>query len=994
MTHTLKLAINRHIINKIESQSDPRWEIFTAQCENVELTIAEFSDHINQGHAFCAQHKNRKKNANFIGTNIVTVDIDKDMTVEQALADPFVRQYGTLLYTTPSHTPDQHRFRLIFMSDRIITDSEEMKLAYKGIIRKFGGDDSCSDACRGFFGSTGSNPIILGNVLPNDELTKLIVLGGEKRVSATVCSDTGNELGGKSTQTSSDPLEKNQMVKLARGLGRMVLLADLPKWTSIHCPKHFDNKPSAFVVTNKDGINGVRCHKCCASFWPQSELWKKRKPYNFYEIEDFVREQDYVQTPANFYDMDAEDAHPSLLDDAPGERNNHILNEKYLPNIPLHEGVTFVRSPKGSGKTEWLQKIVNHCREKHLSVLLVGHRQLLIQGLAKRLGLICYFYTQGGQLKNNQSDEYYSVCVDSIGKLLRPGLDQYDVIIMDESEQVFSHLTADTLRSKRRICYQKLFYFLRSAKSVIFTDADLGPVTIVAACESVKANMPYQFYLNEYKESRCDFHYYESEDHLVQEMIDTIRGGGRHYVCTNSKNKAENLLEAIRYEFGAKRKTMLVTSDTAGNADVKHFVNNIKTEILNYDVVVASPTLGTGIDITFMEQAQHIDTVYGFFVSRVNTHFDIDQQLSRVRHPKLIKAWVTPERFNFETEADVIRNEVLDNAALNDALMCFEDDGRPKLDDSYLNVYASVTAMQRASKNNLRTNLLNLRVRNGWTVQNVAMLPELAKDGKRRTKDAKDVLTEKRAAHICDAGKITPETYQELYAISKQGIKLTRDEEHAMRRHEIEAFYREEISKELISLDDNGKYRDQVRMMQIYLAPLQYLLDRSSAERKAGRFVTDMTTGPLKKVMLYDLLEAAGLADTTTLVKTGVIVSEKSLATFTAMCRARASKIQELFGLKVHKNTMQTLGRILDLIGLKNCPATREKVNGKTTYYYELDVGTLNSVRDIVDRRMSISTNSAPEISGGTNGRSAVWDAMRLRERKMRTDMPVLTEPV
>jgi hypothetical protein len=964
MQHTLKLAINRHIINKIEFDPDPRWEIFTAKCENVELTLAEFADHINQGHAFCAQHAKRKRNGNFTGTNVLAVDIDKRWTVEQALSDLFVQRYASLLYTTPSHTAEEHHFRIVFVLDRVITDAAEMRIAYQGIIRKFGGDESCKDACRGFFGSTDSKPVIIGNVLPNEELAKIITLGGQSRISDRICGDTGGELGGKATQRSNDPLEKDQLVQLARGSGRLVSLADLPKGMGIHCPVHRDRSPSAFVVVSKAGVNGVRCHTCASTFWPPSELRRKRKPYDFYEIEDIVMQMEYDQD-SDHYDEDDADAPPGIRAHAQSERTAYTFSSQFLPDIEIDNGVTFVRSPKGSGKTQWLENVVKRCRLLNQSVLLVGHRQTLIQGIARRLKLTCYFYTEGGKIKNNQSDEYYAICVDSIGKLLRPNFDQYDVVIIDEAEQVFSHLTASTLRGKRRTCYVKLFYYLRAAKSVIVADADLGPITVGAVCESIKPDTPYRFYLNRYKESRCDFHYYEDHDHLVEVMIETVRTGGRHFVSTNSKKKAEVLLEAIRREFGDKRNTMLVTSETTSDAGVQHFVNNIKSEILTYDVTMASPTLGTGVDITFPNEEQLVDTVFGFFVPRVNTHFDIDQQLSRVRHPKAIKAWVTPERFGFETEPDVIRNEVLDSAALNDVLIGYEEDGRPKLDEGYLNVYAQVTGISRASKNNLRENLLNLRLRNGWKVEHVLKDADSSKEGKKRIDQSKDELAARRADNICTAKKITAEEYRDLHEKAQKGTLLTKDEGYSMRRHEVESFYREEISLDLIGLDDDGRYREKVRTMQIYLTPLHQLNAKSLDERQAGHFVTDAKLEPVKKMMLFKLLNAAGMADEHALIKTDVIVSQPTLAAFAEVCQTDAGKIMELFGVNVrtkdmHTKAKQNLSKILELIGLEHEPAIREKVNGVTTYKYALDVDSWDLVRSVIDKRMGEIVSPAP----------------------------------
>ncbi|MFM0390772.1 plasmid replication protein, CyRepA1 family [Paraburkholderia phytofirmans] len=963
MERKFKCAVNRHIINKIQTPQDP--EIFTTGFENGEFTIEELAAYINQGYAVTAQHKGRKRDANFTCSDLLMVDIDKGWTVEEARENPYIQQYAALLYTTANHTPEKHRFRVVFVLNRTIADAREMVAAYDGVVRKFGGDGSCKEPCRGFFGSLGSNPIIFGNVLPDNELDTLISSGSIKRVSDRVCCDSGNDLGARASQTSGDPLEKDQMVRLARGQGRTVLLKDLPKLTPIYCPKHFpENNPSAYVITNRHGVNGIRCRKCCLAYWPKDELRKKRLPYNFYEIEDLIKEADYYQTPANVYDPDEVGA-PSnlvsnLLDELPGERTCHLFSKQYLshfePGIPLHEGITFIRSPKASGKTQWLEKIVLDCKAAGQSVLLVGHRQTLLQSMAKRLELTCYFYVEGSAIRNNQPDDHYAICVDSIGKLLNPMFRNYDVVIIDESEQVFSHLTSDTLKSKRRQCYQKLFHYLRAGKSIIVADADLGPITADAVCAATQSGTPYHFYLNQRKESRCDLHAYESEFHLQAELMDAVRAGGRHYITTNSKKKAEVLQEAIRYEFGESRKTMLVTSETTSQPEVQAFVNNIKTDILNYDVVVASPTLGTGVDITFENDAQLVDTVFGFFVPRVNTHFDIDQQLARVRHPKAIKVWVAPDRFGFETEPEAILSEVLDNAVLNDTIIGFHDDGRPLLDETYLNVYAQVTAMSRASKNNLRANFMELRRRNGWKVVSIEPDTNLMKDGKNRYKKASDVIDAKRIDEICMADKINPETYRELRGKRDMGRRLTRAEENSMRRQELEAFYREDISPELVVLDKNGQLRKQVRMMELYSLPFDRLSEGSKADREAGHFLSDTSADPLKKAMLYQLLSAAGLADESNLIKTGVVVSQHTLGDFAKVCDEYAVKIQELFDINVrtrdlHTKTMQKLSKVLELIGLKNAPPTREKVGNVTTYYYELDVGSLDLVRGIVERR-------------------------------------------
>lgn len=88
--------------------------------------------------------------------------------------------------------------------------------------------------------------------------------------------------------------------------------------------------------------------------------------------------------------------------------------------------------------------------------------------------------------------------------------------------------------------------------------------------------------------------------------------------------------------------------------------------------------MGTGIDITFPNEECRIDNVYGFFESLINTNFDIDQQLSRVRHPGNVKVWISPEKFYFETLPSVIKKEISLEGDKTKQLIGISDDGVPQ----------------------------------------------------------------------------------------------------------------------------------------------------------------------------------------------------------------------------------------------------------------------------------------------------------------------------
>ena len=71
MADKIKVAVNRHIVNKIEDKNSPLWKIAATGFENVELEPEELAESINQGYPFCAQHKKRRSEKHFEGTNLL-----------------------------------------------------------------------------------------------------------------------------------------------------------------------------------------------------------------------------------------------------------------------------------------------------------------------------------------------------------------------------------------------------------------------------------------------------------------------------------------------------------------------------------------------------------------------------------------------------------------------------------------------------------------------------------------------------------------------------------------------------------------------------------------------------------------------------------------------------------------------------------------------------------------------------------------------------------
>ncbi|MGH2415296.1 MAG: DUF3854 domain-containing protein, partial [Microcystaceae cyanobacterium] len=68
---------------------------------------------------------------------------------------------------------------------------------------------------------------------------------------------------------------------------------------------------------------------------------------------------------------------------------NLQVNCRYLPELPIPETAKLIgiKSPKGTGKTQFLEKVVSQALARNQWVLVIGHRVRLVEELCQRFGL-------------------------------------------------------------------------------------------------------------------------------------------------------------------------------------------------------------------------------------------------------------------------------------------------------------------------------------------------------------------------------------------------------------------------------------------------------------------------------------------------------------------------------------------------------------------------------------------------------------------------------
>lgn len=127
------------------------------------------------------EYRNSK---NFIKSNLAMVDIDGGLTITDVKAHEFYQQFGAGYYTSPSHTEDAQRLRLLFLLEDTITSEPDMRAILNTLINIFNSDGSCRDASRLFYGSKGAQyEMVEGKCVPSDVISILIEQGKPKEIT-------------------------------------------------------------------------------------------------------------------------------------------------------------------------------------------------------------------------------------------------------------------------------------------------------------------------------------------------------------------------------------------------------------------------------------------------------------------------------------------------------------------------------------------------------------------------------------------------------------------------------------------------------------------------------------------------------------------------------------------------------------------------------------------------------------------------------------------
>ncbi len=318
------------------------------------------------------------------------------------------------------------------------------------------------------------------------------------------------------------------------------------------------------------------------------------------------------------------------------------LDQPYLGDVNYPtSGLVCIKSPKGTGKTTALRSLITTAQATDRKVLVITHRIQLGKSICQSLGLPWITQVKPGEV---HPVDGFGLCIDSLHPMSQAKFEPSDwagaIVILDEIEQVLWHALNSTT------CYNSRVRILETLKELVQTvlstgglivaqDADLSDISIDYLLALAERSIQPWLLVNAWTIDRTASTYiYDTKNPAplllrLEQVLDT----GAVYMCLDSQKvkgrwSSRNLETYLSDRFPEKR-VLRIDSETVVDATHPAYgiAKDINAVVKNYDIVLATPTIGTGVSIDIPD---HFAGVFGIF-NGVTSDSESRQALARVR---------------------------------------------------------------------------------------------------------------------------------------------------------------------------------------------------------------------------------------------------------------------------------------------------------------------------------------------------------------------------
>lgn len=618
------------------------------------------------------------------------------------------------------------------------------------------------------------------------------------------------------------------------------------------------------------------------------------------------------------------------------------INQRYLDRnlvAPSDAQIIGLRSPKGTGKTEWLTRQISDLISSGQPVLVITHRIQLAKALCVRFGI-----DHIEEVRNSETHGVfgYGLCIDSVHPNSQARFNPEDwqeaVVIIDECEQVIWHLLNSTTCRGNRINiidnFQRLLNIaIATGGKIYLSDADLSCVALDYVQKLIDRPVKIWAVENLYARSKKRTLYsYQGNDprDLVAALTSSIRKGEKTLIHTTGQ-KAKSKWGSINLESYFKQnfaRLKILRIDSESVSDPHHPAYGCMAVINDllplYDVVICSPVIETGVSIDIKG---HFNSVWAI-AGGVQTVDAVCQALERLRDDVPRHIWVRSTAkgnrigngsisikgllasTSKQTTANI---RLLQQAGINDF-----DDLEVDYSPESLIAWAKRACIVNTGKNNYRQEVIEKLMVDGYKLKKVS--DEDIEQSNLIREQIQSTQSENYRAYCQAIPQVDTPTPKELEQLNNKKAK-TRQERYQERKGMLWLRYGIEVTPELVELDDKGWYPQlqlhyYLTFGNAYLAPRDRLSLNKIREQGEGKaFKPDINSKQLSaKITALKLIDLEQFLDPE------AEFTKESLTQWFDLMVSWRNDIQTILGVAIHPEKDSAIAvaqRILKKLGLK-----------------------------------------------------------------------------
>ncbi len=328
-----------------------------------------------------------------------------------------------------------------------------------------------------------------------------------------------------------------------------------------------------------------------------------------------------------------------------------VSSQTWLPaDLPIRRKQVFIVTPQGRGKTTWLVSLA--ASNPAMKILVVVPTQCLADSAFGRL------QPHGFTLYNDDSvdpelfEDRLVCCLDSIPRVGWGA--QYDVVIIEEGHSTLGRFN-DTQMRNRPTVWKSLKDLCHDAGHVVVMDAGLteGDLLTTSSLTGTDLGDSQLVYMRTQRNTTVKVHS-TLEDLLLS--IPEDASVGATFIYSNTRSDAETVYSRLP----ANARKLLIDAMTGGEAEVIELMRDPNKLVSQYDFIVASPSMGSGVDISTTHFA-HVRVI-----ARTGDFSDaqgVMQGIYRVRSCPDVQVWLDDKRAGCNEDPEYWRSRMRVKAA-------------------------------------------------------------------------------------------------------------------------------------------------------------------------------------------------------------------------------------------------------------------------------------------------------------------------------------------